>query len=694
MSIRNKILLSLVLSIILTVGCISAIVFWQSHNRLTADYVVNANAQMQRMEEYIALFMDNAKRITGLLALNPEVRNASGKLTSYVDSGNVGQVPYADLPAAEQRILDEFKPFKQAFPFYDYIFLGTEDGGFGEIPDDPTLPAHYDPRTRPWYTLARNASAPVVSPAYASANDVGVFSISAPVRDERNTFIGVVAVDVNVEILGKELASVHLGDSGHVIVIEPSGMIIADGDDPSRQYRQYNEVGLPGLESLYTVRDGVSDLDLKGDPHLAVVHTTRDGWKIIMLIDRAALLHSAVSVLQTTVLVGVGIAIVLIFIGLIMSRSIAAPISRLVNAATEVARGDFNAIPRDGAFSGELRELQRSMLAMVEQLSQYIRTANAKTEEAEVALAQGREALKAAEEAKKQAERARKEGVMQTAGRLAGIVRELSEVTETLAGMAKQVNTDSRLQQSRASETAAAMEAMNVTVAAVARNAADAADIAGQTRQEATSGRSLVGDVVSSISLLDKYASNMRSSMETLVGQVNDISEIMNVINEIADQTNLLALNAAIEAARAGEAGRGFAVVADEVRKLAEKTMQAIGKVGAAITAIQQGAETNNKAIQQSSGQVEHSTELANQAGSALEHIENMAAHTSDEISSIAAASERQSATSVEVTRHTEGVSQLAASVAESMERASATMGRLVGLTEELQRLIRELQRD
>ncbi|MBU4378024.1 MAG: chemotaxis protein, partial [Proteobacteria bacterium] len=158
------------------------------------------------------------------------------------------------------------------------------------------------------------------------------------------------------------------------------------------------------------------------------------------------------------------------------------------------------------------------------------------------------------------------------------------------------------------------------------------------------------------------------------------------------DQTNLLALNAAIEAARAGEAGRGFAVVADEVRKLAEKTMQATNEVHQAVTGIQDGARKNVRATEIAVSAVQKSTDMANRSGEALKSIVLVAESTADRVRSIATAAEQQSAASDEISRATMDVNRICGETDRAMAESAEAIKRLAGLAESLADVIRGMR--
>jgi methyl-accepting chemotaxis protein len=236
------------------------------------------------------------------------------------------------------------------------------------------------------------------------------------------------------------------------------------------------------------------------------------------------------------------------------------------------------------------------------------------------------------------------------------------------------------------------MDQMNTAVLEVARLAQEAATDADEARGRAGEGAELVTRVVESIVDVAKRAESLRASMEELDERAEGIGKVLSVIEDIADQTNLLALNAAIEAARAGEAGRGFAVVADEVRKLAEKTMQATNEVHGVVTGIQEGARSNVEAMEEAVRSVRRSTELAGKSGQALESIVAMAADSADRVRSIATAAEEQSSASEEINRSTTEVTRICGLTDGLMHDASSAIDRLSNLSRQLRAVISEMR--
>ncbi len=264
---------------------------------------------------------------------------------------------------------------------------------------------------------------------------------------------------------------------------------------------------------------------------------------------------------------------------------------------------------------------------------------------------------------------------------------EMVAATDQLGGRFQEITHGAEAQSNRAGETATAMDEMNATVMEVAQSASDAANQADQARAKADEGSEVVGQVVSAISHVRAQAVELKNSMGDLGDRVEGIGRIMSVITDIADQTNLLALNAAIEAARAGEAGRGFAVVADEVRKLAERTMAATKEVGDAVTAIQTGARRNVEVVDAAAAAVEEATGLASRSGDSLQQIVALVAATTDRVQSIATAAEEQSAASEEINAAVSEVNRIAQETSQGMDEANRAVDALMAQAERLRNL-------
>ncbi len=287
-----------------------------------------------------------------------------------------------------------------------------------------------------------------------------------------------------------------------------------------------------------------------------------------------------------------------------------------------------------------------------------------------------------------------RERIVATAHEADTIAEQLSAAAGQLSAQVEQSAKGTRVQRERAAETATAMEEMNATVLEVARNASDASANADEAKIKAGEGGQLVDKVVEAIAQVDARSSELKESMDALGRQTDSIGAIMQVIEDIADQTNLLALNAAIEAARAGEAGRGFAVVADEVRKLAEKTMDATKQVGQSIADIQEGAKRNVEATEVARESVKTSTRLANQSGEAMEEIQGLVEQSADQVRNIATAAEQQSATSEEVNRATEEINVISSETATAMQESQRAIEDLSQLALQLKELIQHMQKD
>jgi len=385
-----------------------------------------------------------------------------------------------------------------------------------------------------------------------------------------------------------------------------------------------------------------------------------------------------------------GVSIALGVFGFFLGASIVRPLERIREFSSEVAKGNLNA-EISGRFTGQLELLKNDIEKMVFALKEKMDEARLKEEEARLQTRKAHEALDQSK-AQELEIRGMMEKIRTAAAEAEGISNRVSTAAEELAAQVEQSRQGSEIQSRRTTESATAIEEMNASILEVARNASEAAKSGEGAKEKANTGTAVVHEVVKVINEVQEKTNSMKKSLDELGGQAEGIGQIMNVISDIADQTNLLALNAAIEAARAGEAGRGFAVVADEVRKLAEKTMAATKEVGSAVGNIQEGTRKNIHEMEEAAQIVTRSTELANEAGESIRQLLEIVDHTADQVRGIATAAEQQSAASEQISRASVEINGIASETAQAMVESAKAVSELAEQSLTLKKVIQDMK--
>ncbi|MGA9700045.1 methyl-accepting chemotaxis protein [Pseudomonas putida] len=335
-------------------------------------------------------------------------------------------------------------------------------------------------------------------------------------------------------------------------------------------------------------------------------------------------------------------------LGMIVTRMITRPIYLSVEGAERVAKGDLTqAIEVRG--TDETGQLLQSLSVMQSNLKGTVQQ------------------------------------IADASNQLASAAEELTAVTEDSArGLVRQ--NDEILQ------AATAVNEMTAAVEEVARNAASTSQISSQTAEDALKGQKQVQQAVTAINTVTEEITDSTQRVEALAGQIHDITKVLDVIRGIAEQTNLLALNAAIEAARAGEQGRGFAVVADEVRALAHRTQTSTGEIEAMISRVRGGADDAVQAMEKSQNLVRSTQLLATEAGLALERISKGVSQINEQNLVIASAAEEQAQVAREVDRNLVNIQDLSTQTAAGANQTSASSHELSQLAISFNTLVRQFR--
>ncbi|BEV72669.1 hypothetical protein THUN1379_21510 [Paludibacterium sp. THUN1379] len=272
----------------------------------------------------------------------------------------------------------------------------------------------------------------------------------------------------------------------------------------------------------------------------------------------------------------------------------------------------------------------------------------------------------------------------QLIGDIQSAADQLLHSARDLSGASADVSGRAREQSEAASAVAASVEQVSVSINHVAESAQDAHGIARDAGELSVQGGELFHGTIGEINLIADEVQRSTEVIHQLGSQSDRISQIINVIKEIADQTNLLALNAAIEAARAGEAGRGFAVVADEVRKLAEKTSRSTKEIGDMISAIQQGTQQAVLSMETGSDKVRDGVAMAERAGEAMEQIEGGVRKVLSAVASISEALGEQRSASHDIADNVEKIARMSEENSQAVLSVSSSADQLIELASTL----------
>ncbi|MFT5809132.1 MAG: methyl-accepting chemotaxis protein [Moritella dasanensis] len=485
----------------------------------------------------------------------------------------------------------------------------------------------WDSRLRPWYKDAKNTNDLIVTAPYADSvtNDI-LISIATPLK-ENGQFMGALFFDVSLVGLANIVNNVHLFDAGYLFIVDSSGVTIAhpDEDKNGKKFSSYQ----PNIQ----IKEEAQSVDINGNAFFFnFVKVPNQDWFIGVALDRNIAFASVAKMRKESIIFTAAALIISITLLLVLITKLMRPLTLLNDAIQGVASGNGNLTQRLKTDTDtEFSLLASGFNIFIENLQGQIQ-------------------------------------------QLKSIGGEILLSTEATAQGSEGATIAMKDQLQELEQLATAMNEMATTSTDMASNAQGAAAAAQEADHATQQGTSVVDNTAESINELSSRIDEAVVEVKSLEDATDSIATVLQVINDIADQTNLLALNAAIEAARAGEQGRGFAVVADEVRTLAKRTQESTTEIRNMIEQLQAGTRSVVKAMGLSKESVTSTVDKAQETNYALQRIRDAIQCITDMNMQIASAAEEQSLVAEEINSNTLKIKDLSVQVSEGANDANMAM--------------------
>ena len=646
MNIKQKLISLFVITACLPVLVVAGVVILKARSAATDNFLDSSSREIRQVDRGIELFFDGIRQNVDYLAKEPTIAGLSGlKLYTAADAASLPQ------PEVGQRTLEVFTRFAKSHPTTAYLSVGLADGGYVSWPDDAKL-ANYDPRVRPWYqTAMANPGRVALTPAYYWAVDkVALMGVVRTLDEASGKPRGVLGLDISLKQLTDLVKTIKLGHSGYLMLVEGNGNVLVDPRDPEHNFKQLKDLG-GTYQTLDGIQSGLGEVSIDGTDYMVNVYPAKElGWRFIGLIQRNEVMSAATNL--TWQIVGITALLVLVFalLGAAFAGMIARPIRSVSAGLESIAQGEgdltqsLNIQGKDE--TATLAGWFNQFLASIRQLVQRIGQASS----------------------------------------------DLQQASRTTTAAATSMNEVAGRQREAVELVSTAFNEMVATSNEVARSCSQAAASADAGHHRVQEGYGQIEKATGNVNQLSGSLTQSAQAMAVLEQDSHNINTILDTIRGIAEQTNLLALNAAIEAARAGEQGRGFAVVADEVRALAKRTADSTGEIDGLLGSLARRTQEVTRQIETSLELSQTSVVSINEARSSFEGIRKSVDEIRDQALQIAAAAEEQHQVAEDINRHIAQIQDDAQQVEGLAQSTTRDSSRLAQLSGELDGLVRRFK--